>query len=109
MMIHHIATIVLLTGCYTINMMQIGVLIALVHDVSDVPLEVCILYRIRTCYMCTCNYTGNTLTHAHTPTHTLTHAHTPTHTLTHAHTHAHTYTHTHTHTPASQAASLCLL
>ena len=40
MLVHHIATIVLLTGCYLINLMEIGVLIALVHDLSDVPLEV---------------------------------------------------------------------
>nr|CAC03512.1 LAGL protein [Suberites domuncula] len=39
MCVHHIVTIALLMFAYTVNMFQIGVLIALVHDFSDVPLE----------------------------------------------------------------------
>lgn len=40
MLVHHITTVALLSFAYIGNMLPIGVLIALVHDVSDVPLEV---------------------------------------------------------------------
>ena len=40
MLVHHITTLALLSFGYTINMLSVSVLIALVHDVSDVPLEV---------------------------------------------------------------------
>ena len=40
MFLHHITTLALLSFAYTVNMLQIGVLIALVHDLSDLPLEV---------------------------------------------------------------------
>ncbi|XP_064401149.1 ceramide synthase 5-like [Halichondria panicea] len=39
MFVHHITTLALLTFAYTVNMLQTGMLIALVHDLSDVPLE----------------------------------------------------------------------
>lgn len=41
MLLHHTVTLALLLICYAINMVKMGVLIVLVHDVSDVPLEVC--------------------------------------------------------------------
>lgn len=40
MLLHHVVTLALLLLCYAINMVKMGVLIVLVHDVSDVPLEV---------------------------------------------------------------------
>lgn len=40
MLFHHIITILLLGMSFVINGVQIGALILLVHDVSDVPLEV---------------------------------------------------------------------
>ncbi len=40
MFLHHLTTLALLSFAYTVNMLQIGVLIALVHDLSDLPLEV---------------------------------------------------------------------
>ena len=39
-LLHHAVTLALLLICYAINMVKMGVLIVLVHDVSDVPLEV---------------------------------------------------------------------
>lgn len=39
MFIHHIATIMLISGSYITNMTKIGAIIMLVHDVSDVFLE----------------------------------------------------------------------
>lgn len=44
MFVHHITTLALLTFAYTVNMLQIGMLIALVHDLSDVPLEVSLVH-----------------------------------------------------------------
>ena len=40
MLLHHVVTLALLLICYAINMVKMGVLIVLVHDVGDVPLEV---------------------------------------------------------------------
>ncbi len=40
MLCHHVLTILLLGMCFVINGVQIGVLILLSHDISDVPLEV---------------------------------------------------------------------
>ena len=39
-LLHHVATIALLLACYAISMVKMGTLIVLLHDVSDVPLEV---------------------------------------------------------------------
>ena len=41
MILHHVTTLALLAFSYMENMVPIGALVALVHDVSDVPLEVC--------------------------------------------------------------------
>lgn len=40
MLVHHITTVALLGTGYLINMLQMSMLIALTHDISDVPLEV---------------------------------------------------------------------
>lgn len=40
MVIHHVFTVLLLGMAYVMNGVQIGTLILLVHDISDVPLEV---------------------------------------------------------------------
>ena len=37
---HHVATVVLLLFCYIVSMVQLGMLILIVHDISDIPLEV---------------------------------------------------------------------
>ena len=39
-MLHHAVTIALLLICYVVNMVNIGVVIALLHDVADIFLEV---------------------------------------------------------------------
>ena len=41
LMTHHIVTIALLIICYAINMVPIGLVIAVLHDLADVFLEVC--------------------------------------------------------------------
>lgn len=45
MMIHHIVAITLLIICYAINMIPIGLVIAVLHDVADGFLEVCLSYN----------------------------------------------------------------
>ena len=40
MLIHHLLTVLLLGMSYVVNGVQIGTLILLAHDISDVPLEV---------------------------------------------------------------------
>ena len=40
MTLHHVVTLALVVTAYIINFMQLGVLILLIHDISDVPLEV---------------------------------------------------------------------
>ena len=39
MYVHHIVTIVLVAGSYSFNYLRIGVVVLLVHDLSDVPLD----------------------------------------------------------------------
>ncbi len=48
MLFHHVVTSLLLGMCFVVNGVQIGALILLAHDISDVPLEVrtCDLPRI---------------------------------------------------------------
>ncbi len=48
--IHHIVTMSLLVFSYTCNFVRIGAVILLVHDVSDVILEVKIVF-IKTSFM----------------------------------------------------------
>ena len=40
LILHHCMTLALLVICYTINMVPIGLVIALLHDVADILLEV---------------------------------------------------------------------
>lgn len=40
MLLHHVFTILLLGMAYVVNGVQIGTLILIAHDISDVPLEV---------------------------------------------------------------------
>lgn len=40
MLLHHVFTVLLLGMAYVVNGVQIGTLIMLAHDISDVPLEV---------------------------------------------------------------------
>ena len=40
MLLHHVFAVLLLAMAYIINGVQIGTLILLAHDISDVPLEV---------------------------------------------------------------------
>lgn len=40
LMFHHAVTITLLLICYVVNMVNIGVVIAVLHDVADIFLEV---------------------------------------------------------------------
>lgn len=41
MLFHHVVTVLLLGMAFVVNGVQIGTLILLAHDISDVPLEVC--------------------------------------------------------------------
>jgi len=43
MIIHHIATIVLMAMSWSANMIRIGTLVLCVHDAVDYMLEVCVL------------------------------------------------------------------
>lgn len=41
LMVHHVVTVTLLLICYVINMVPVGLVIAVLHDIADVFLEVC--------------------------------------------------------------------
>ena len=41
LMLHHVVTVALLLISYVINLVSIGLVIAVIHDVADVFLEVC--------------------------------------------------------------------
>jgi len=49
-MLHHAVTVALLLICYVVNMVNIGVVIALLHDVADIFLEVSHFPTILTIY-----------------------------------------------------------
>ena len=49
MLLHHVFTVLLLSMAYVINGVQIGTLIMLAHDISDVPLEVRLMIGVWLC------------------------------------------------------------
>lgn len=44
LVVHHCLTLALLFICYTVNMVPIGLVIAVLHDMADVLLEASLIY-----------------------------------------------------------------
>lgn len=59
MLVHHLATIMLITFSYANNMVRAGTMVMCVHDASDIFLEVRPLSHL-TC--CTCTWAGSSFT-----------------------------------------------